>query len=96
MEELCSRLKTAAENDHLTASNKAPACITAKSVSLNSVSQDSSNDTEEYTSSSTPEEQAERCVGRSSVTCLYCNALDGSMVLINCLFICIVIEDHYL
>lgn len=60
MEELCSRLKTAAENDHLNASNKAPACITGKSVSLNSVSQESSNDTEEYTSSSTPEEQAER------------------------------------
>lgn len=60
VEELCSRLKTAAENDHLNASNKVPACITSKSVSLNSVSQESSNDTEEYTSSSTPEEQAER------------------------------------
>lgn len=60
VEELCSRLKTAAETNHLNASNKVPACLTNKSVSLNSVSQESSNDTEEYTSSSTPEEQAER------------------------------------
>ncbi|XP_042209776.1 uncharacterized protein LOC121857730 isoform X2 [Homarus americanus] len=61
VEELCSRLKTAAENEHLNATNSTPACGNKdKCVTLNAVSQDSCNDTDDYASSSTPEEQAEK------------------------------------
>ncbi|XP_050737588.1 uncharacterized protein LOC127009028 isoform X1 [Eriocheir sinensis] len=95
VEELCSRLKTAAENDHLNASNKVPACITSKSVSLNSVSQESSNDTEEYTSSSTPEEQAERYYaafpplsGSSKVKCSHEKAWKSGDAFCSCVWEC--------
>ncbi|MPC35174.1 uncharacterized protein E2C01_028592 [Portunus trituberculatus] len=93
VEELCSRLKTAAENDHLNASNKAQTCITSKSVSLNSVSQESSNDTEEYTSSSTPEEQAERYYaafpplsGSSKVKCSHEKAWKSGDAFCSCVW----------
>lgn len=61
VEELCSRLKTAAENEHCNITNSTPACGNKdKSVALNAVSQESNIDTDEYASSSTPEEQAEK------------------------------------
>ncbi|XP_045614364.1 uncharacterized protein [Procambarus clarkii] len=61
VEELCSRLKTAAENVHLNATNITPTCSNKeKAITLNTVSQDSSNDIDDYASSSTPEEQAEK------------------------------------
>lgn len=58
IEELCVRLKTAAENKH-NVTNSTVTC-SKKSVARKGGSQESINDTDDSASTSTPEEQAER------------------------------------
>lgn len=60
VEELCLRLKTAAENERLNTSNSVQSCINKKPVALKAVGRASCNETDDYASSSTPEEQAEK------------------------------------
>ncbi|XP_064115740.1 uncharacterized protein LOC135221803 isoform X4 [Macrobrachium nipponense] len=60
VEELCTRLKTAAENKHHNVANSNAACGNKEKVNDLVDSQESCNESEEYASSSTPEEQAEK------------------------------------
>lgn len=58
IEELCVRLKTAAENEHNVTNSTAP--CNNKSIARKGGSQESINDTDDSASTSTPEEQAEK------------------------------------
>ncbi|XP_068244293.1 uncharacterized protein [Palaemon carinicauda] len=61
VEELCTRLKTAAQSKpHNVANSSAAACSQKEKVNDLVDSQESCNESEEYASSSTPEEQAEK------------------------------------
>lgn len=60
VEELCTRLKTAAESKHRNATKSNPAGVRKEKVDELANFQESSNESEEYASSSTPEEQAEK------------------------------------
>lgn len=58
IEELCVRLKTAAENEHNVTNSTTP--CNNKSIARKGGSQESINDTDDSASTSTPEEQAEK------------------------------------